>query len=161
MENTPPITDTPAPASDRPDARELTANQKWTIALTVVLLVALLVGIGFAIFFLLTTNPDTTAQIRDVFIIVMAVETLLIGLVMVILIVQLARLINLLQNEIKPILDSTNETVSHLRGTTMFLSDNLVGPVIKLNEYLAGFTQFLQVVGLVRRSRRDHTPKGE
>jgi len=60
-------------------------------------------------------------------------------------------LINLLQNEIKPILDSTNETVSNLRGTTVFLSDNLVGPVIKLNEYLAGITQFIQVIGLMRK----------
>jgi hypothetical protein len=81
----------------------------------------------------------------------MAIESLLIGLTLVILIVQMARLINLLQNEIRPILDSTNETVSNLRGTTAFLSDNLVGPVIKLNEYLAGLSQALKLVGLARK----------
>jgi hypothetical protein len=64
------------------------------------------------------------------------------------------RLINLLQNEIRPILDSTNETVSTLRGTTAFLSNNLVEPVIKLNEYLAGFSQLLQVMGLGRKSTK-------
>jgi uncharacterized protein YoxC len=69
----------------------------------------------------------------------MALESLLIGLTLVILIVQLARLINLLQNEIKPILDSTNETVSTMRGTITFLSDNLAEPVVKLNETFAAF----------------------
>jgi amino acid permease len=69
----------------------------------------------------------------------MALESLLLGVALVILIIQLAILINLLQNEIKPILNSTNETVNTLRGTATFLSDNLVEPVIKLNEYLAAF----------------------
>ena len=66
----------------------------------------------------------------------------------------MARLINLLQNEIKPILYSTNETVSTLRGTAAFLSDNLAEPVIKLNEYLAGFMQALAVLGLVRKNKK-------
>jgi hypothetical protein len=76
----------------------------------------------------------------------MALESIVIGLALIILIVQIARLINLLQNEIKPIIDSTNETVSTLRGTTHFLSNNLVEPVIKLNEYLAGFQQVFKFV---------------
>ena len=60
---------------------------------------------------------------------------------LVILIIQLARLINLLQNEIKPILDSTNRTVSTMRGTVTFISDNLTEPVVKLNEYFAAFSE--------------------
>ena len=140
---------------------QLTSQQKRTIAVTVVVLVLFLVFIGAMIFFLLTADPSTTAQIRDVFIIVLAIQSLLIGLVMVILIVQLARLINLLQNEIRPILDSTNETVSHLRGTTMFLSNNIVEPVIKLNEYFAGFSELLMTIGLLKKSRRKKNTKGE
>lgn len=92
-------------------------------------------------------QPGTdTGRIRDVFIIFMALESLVIGLALIVLIVQIARLINLLQNEIKPIIDSTNETVSTLRGTTRFLSDNLVAPVIKLNEYLASLNQIIRLV---------------
>jgi amino acid permease len=67
----------------------------------------------------------------------MALESFIIGLALIILIVQLATLINLLQNEIKPILNSTSETVNTLRGTATFLSDNLAEPVIKLNETVA------------------------
>jgi hypothetical protein len=105
--------------------------------------------------FLLRQDAETTSKIADVFIIFMALQSLVIGLVLVILIVQLARLINLLQNEIKPIVESTNETVSTLRGTTQFLSDNLSEPVIRLNEYLAGLTEFFRIL----RPKRKKNPK--
>jgi amino acid permease len=106
--------------------------------------------IAFAVF-LLTGSNETTERIRDVFIIFMALESMVIGLVLIILVVQLARLTNLLQNEIKPILDSTNETVSTLRGTTQFLGDHLAEPVIKLNEYLAGLSSFLKIIRPARK----------
>jgi predicted tellurium resistance membrane protein TerC len=121
--------------------------------------VVFLVLLVLAVIYLL--NPSTpTEKIRDVFIIFMALESLVLGLALVILIVQLARLINLLQNEIKPILESTNETVSTLRGTTTFLSDNLVGPVIKLNEYLAALQQMFKVVGFGRGGKNQSNNRG-
>jgi hypothetical protein len=117
------------------------------VIVAAILLVALLVA---AVWGLLQPTTDT-ARIRDVFIIGMALMSLLIGVTLVILIIQMARLINLLQNEIKPILDSTNETVANLRGTTAFLSDNLVEPVIKLNEMSAALYQVVRLLGLARR----------
>jgi hypothetical protein len=75
----------------------------------------------------------------------------LVGVVLVILIIQLARLTNLLQNEIKPILESTNDTVNTIRGTSVFLSENLVGPVIKLNEYIAGLVKLVTTLRLFRK----------
>jgi len=76
----------------------------------------------------------------------MALESLVIGAALVILIVQLATLINLIQNEIRPILDNTNDTVNHLKGTTTFLSEQLVEPVLKLNSYLAGLKHVLDLL---------------
>ena len=139
----------------------LTPQQKKTVVITLVVLVLIVTVISLALYYLLTTNPNKTEQIRDVFIIILAVQSLMMGLVMVILILQLARLINLIQNEIRPILDSTSETVNNLRGTTMFLSENVVEPVIKMNEYLAGFTQFFATIGLVRRSSKKNNKNGE
>jgi len=107
----------------------------------VIAVLAILLVIGlmvWGVIALLNSDLDTTGRIRDIFIIFMALEFLVVGVALVVLMVQLATLINLLQNEIKPILTSTNETVSTLRGTVTFLSDNLAQPVIKLNEYLAG-----------------------
>jgi len=81
----------------------------------------------------------------------MALESLLIGAALVVLIIQLASLINLLQNEVKPILKSTSDTVNTLRGTTEFLSENLVEPVIKLNSYLAGLRKVIDLLGIIRK----------
>lgn len=124
-------------AGQRPDPEAVRQQRRMVIgivAAAVVLITLMVLGIIF-----LVQDAGRTAIIRDIFIIFLALESLLIGLTLVILIVQLARLINLLQNEIKPILDSTNETVSTMRGTVTFLSDNLTEPVVKLSETFAAF----------------------
>lgn len=131
----------------------MSEGQKKGLIIAVVVFIVILIATGLGIWILLQPTTDT-AKIRDVFIIFMALQSLLTGLTLVVLMVQLARLINLLNNEIKPILDSTNTTISNLRGTTIFLSDNLVEPVIKLNEYMAGFSQLISVIGLGKKARR-------
>ena len=103
-----------------------------------------------AIYFLL--QPTTpTDKIRDVFIIVVALESLIIGVALVVLVVQLASLINLLQNEVRPILKATNDTVNNLRGTAEFLGENVVEPVVKLNGYLAGLARMLELMGVKKK----------
>lgn len=92
-----------------------------------------------------------TDRIRDIFIIVVAFETLVIGVALIVLLVQLASLINLLQNEVRPILDATSETVHTLRGTAQFMSENVVDPVIKLNGYLASVQRVLELMGVKRK----------
>jgi len=97
------------------------------------------------------TSIDTVSRLRDIFIILMALESLLIGLALIVLIIQIARLTNLLENEVKPILASTNETISNLRGTSKFLSDNLVEPVIKLNEVIAVFQRVTDILHIAKK----------
>ena len=112
--------------------------------------VILLILLGVAIFFLL--QPGTpTDRIRDVFIIVVALESLVIGVAMIVLVLQLASLINLLQNEIRPILHATTETVNTLRGTAEFLGENVVEPVIQLNGYMAGLYRMLELMGVKKK----------
>ncbi len=135
----------PEKSSPQPTAQN---RQAAGLIAAVVVVVLLLIG---GIVLLALAPESTTAKVRDIFIIVMALESLVLGVAVIVLIVQIATLINLLQNEIKPILDSTNETVSHLRGTTQFLSNNLVEPVLKLNEYLAGLKKFFDFIRPDRR----------
>ena len=141
------------------ETAELTKSQRKIAIILIVVVVLLFILIAVSVVFLL--NSSKTEQIRDIFIIFMALESLLIGIVLVILMIQLARLINLLQNEIGPILDSINQTIGHLGGTTTFLSNNIVEPVIKANEYIAGFTQFFHAIGLVKKTNKSSKIKGE
>lgn len=122
-------------------------KQRWIIAVIILVVILVTAGIVFAII-ALTKNPDAASNIRDIFIIFMAFESLIIGAALVVLVIQIASLINLLQNEVKPILRSTSETVNTLRGTTQFLGENLVEPVIKLNSYLAGLRKFFGILGI-------------
>ena len=121
------------------------AEPKSELWLFILIAVLILAGIIAGTIYLLQPGSPTD-KIRDVFIIFMALEFLVVGVALVILMIQLAVLINLLQNEIKPILNSTNETVNTLRGTVTFLSDNLAEPVIKLNQYMAGFKKLLDLL---------------
>lgn len=114
------------------------------ILLGVGILLVILLIVGAIL--LIRADNDTTGRVRDVFIIFMALESLVLGAALIVLIIQLATLINLLQNEIKPVINSTNETVNTLRGTVTFLSENLTEPVIKLNSYLAGAKTFFDVM---------------
>lgn len=133
--------------------QEASQRQRTALAAAIVIIVLLVAAIVTAIYFLV--RPDTPAEsverIRDVFIIFMALESLLIGVALIVLIVQFASLINLLQNEIRPILNATSETVNHLRGTAEFLGENVVEPVIKLNGYLAGLTRMLELLGVKKK----------
>ena len=142
-----------APTPESQPAEEL-RRQRAILIGVIVAAVILLILIIVSIWFLLQPSTDT-AKIKDVFIIFMALQSLFLGIILVVLIIQLARLINLLQNDIKPILDSTNETVSTLRGTTIFLSENVVEPVIKMNEYFAGIMKALAVLGLTRTRQKN------
>ena len=130
-------------------------QQRAIIIGIVVIGLILLAIILFVTIAMLNQDAETTSKIADVFIVFMALQSLLIGLVLIVLIIQLARLINLLQHEIKPIIESTNETVSTLRGTTQFISDNVSEPVIRINEYMAGVSEFFKII----RPRRKNKPQ--
>jgi ABC-type dipeptide/oligopeptide/nickel transport system permease component len=151
----------PQSQSDVPVPPSLTSEQiaaskaqerqtKTIIAAVLAAVVVILIGLGFAVYALL--QPGTpTDRIRDIFIIIVSLETLVIGVALVILLIQLASLINLLQNEVRPILQATNETINTLRGTAEFLGESVVEPVIKLNGYLASIQRVLELMGLKQK----------
>jgi hypothetical protein len=141
------MTETPSPAEETStgdhgfDTRRTRAYLIGGLAALVVILAASVVAI-----WAMLRNPEQTQTIRDVVIVFMAGEALIIGLALVVLIVQLARLTALLQNEIRPILSSTQETLDTVRGTTAFLGNNLVDPVIKANSSLAAVRRALNLL---------------
>jgi len=125
-------------------------RQRITIAVIIFVVFLFVLTTLVSVYYLSLPTTDTE-RIRDIFIIFLSLEFLVLGLTTMILIVQLSTLINLLQNEIKPIIESTNETANTLRGTAVFLSENLTEPVITLNEYLSALRQFFITIGLFRR----------
>jgi hypothetical protein len=128
---------------------ELRRRQAVIIGLIVGIIIFLALVIT-GVIYLASPNTDTE-RIRDIMIIFMALEFMFLGIAMLVLIVQLATLINLLQNEVIPIIESTSETANTLRGTAIFLSDNVTEPVIKINQYLAALIRLTELIGITRR----------
>ena len=151
MSNTEIESSVSTPVPEKVIVKEESSKKTSNVLIGVIVgILVLLILIGVAVYFLL--QPSTpTDKIRDVFIIVVALESLVIGVAMIVLVLQVASLINLLQNEIRPILNATNETVNTLRGTAEFLGDNVVEPVIKLNGYLAGLYRMLELTGFRKK----------
>jgi hypothetical protein len=148
-EKTPEIV--PAPQSETTSTNpEADARTKRIVTIAIIVVIVILAFLIFAIYYLLQPGSPTD-RIRDVFIIVVALESLVIGAALIILIIQLASLINLLQNEVRPILKSTSDTVNNLRGTAEFLGENMVEPVIKLNGYLAGMSRVIELMGFNKK----------
>jgi hypothetical protein len=86
------------------------------------------------------------ATARDVAIIILAVESIIIGALLVVLIFQIQGLVRLLREEIRPILDSVNETASTVRGTTTFVSDTVVSPVMRVAGLVSALRRIIDVL---------------
>lgn len=86
------------------------------------------------------------ASVRDLAIILLALESLVIGVVLVVLILEIRNLAKLLREEIKPILDSADETVRTVRGTTSFVSETFLNPMIRASSFASGVMQALRIL---------------
>lgn len=132
-------------------SEELTSKQKRSIVFGILGFILLCILIGTSVYYLMLPSTNTE-RIKDVVIIFLAILSLLASITFVVMLVQVARFVNLLQNEIRPIVESTNETISNLRGTTEFLGDHVAQPVITIAQYAAALRRFLELINLVKKS---------
>ena len=96
---------------------------------------------------------STVAVIRDIAIILLAVESLIVGVLLIVLILQLRGLTRMLQDEVQPILESARETATTVRGTTVFVSDTFVKPLINAAGYASAANRVISVLARGRRWR--------
>ncbi len=117
------------------------------LVLTIILVVAAV---------LLAANAETTAPavevVRDVLIIVMALELAVIGVALVVFLVQLARFVNLMNNEVRPILASATDTVNAVRGTALFMNKHVTAPVMAVVSTLGGFGKIMRDADAIRKA---------
>jgi hypothetical protein len=160
----------PTTPQDQSTAQESTPKKGrawyfWPLVGLGALVAVFLIGLVGALLIAVFANPDDAANwvgiIRDLFIIVLAMEGMLMGIALMVLVLQLAALVNLLQNEIKPIVDNANETVTTVRGTAQFMSQNVVEPVIKVGALAAGIGGVVRELFRLRQSVRAASRDGK
>lgn len=112
----------------------------------VILALVLLALFTWFVLWAASNHAPTIEALRDIFIIALALESCLFGIILVIMLIMIVRLVNMLEFEIKPILEKTNETVGMVRGTTSFVGQNVVKPVTKATAYAAGIRAGLKAL---------------
>lgn len=144
MENSQSTVEYNYPTNPEPERNELIPRLYIIIGIVVVLLFATLFILG--IVWLARTQGATVEAVRDIMIIALALESCIFGVVLLIMLVTVIRMINMLEFEIKPILEKTNDTLGTVRGTTNFVGQNVVSPVAKATGYFVGIRRGLSVL---------------
>ena len=85
----------------------------------------------------LFTHPLFTNSLRDVSIIFLAITVIVLDVVLIFLMFQVIRLLEFLIVELKPVLDSVQES-EHRGGTATFVSDGVTSPIIDASSKAAG-----------------------
>jgi hypothetical protein len=113
------------------------------------------IGIGVVLAFIIVlNNPATTESLRDIAIIVLALQTQVILIMLGILIYQLVVLIQMLRDDVKPMMESTQETLNTVKGTAVFVSERVTKPAISASSYFTGIGRSLGVLFSLRPRRR-------
>jgi len=100
-----------------------------------------------------------SGAIRDIAIIFVALEILILNALLIVLVWQVWRLVKMIQTEVKPIIQDTQETVGTVRGTADFVTTNVVDPVVKTSSKLAGWRRSASVLAdEVRATARQVNP---
>ncbi len=126
------------------EQREFIPRLYVAIGIIVALVLSVLFILG--VIWVARSYPATVEALRDVMIIALALVSCIFGITLMLLFVMVVRLLNMLEFEIKPILEKTNETLGTVRGTTNFVSQNVVQPVTTASSYVAGFRKGIAVL---------------
>lgn len=81
---------------------------------------------------------------RDFFIILLALESLVVGILLVLVLWQVWKLVQLLREEIIPLLDTTKESVDQVTNTTVFVGRSAAAPFVKARSVVAGIREALR-----------------
>jgi hypothetical protein len=136
----------------------------YTIRLT---LLPVVVYLGVFIWGLVSAllNPEGAASywsyFRNLVEIVVAMAAIVIFIAAGILIVQIARFVNLLRSEIKPISEDTKLAVKNVRVTTEFVQKHGLKPIIRFQAFLVGLMAFLSEIIRVSRLLQERKAEAE
>lgn len=105
------------------------------IVLIIASVILILAGL---VYLFIRLGPETTASIRDIMLIIFALESVVTVAAVTVLCLNLAKLVNFLKYEVQPILNTTGRTVRKLSGTVSFLCDNAVEPTVNAASTISG-----------------------
>jgi hypothetical protein len=107
-----------------------TSKWKWWALLAILILGLIVVGICYGLYQLGGADQAPLERLRDIVIIFLAFQLLLVTIVLAGIAAGLIFLILVLKDQIIPLLRELTETARRLRGTTEFMTEEAVKPII-------------------------------
>lgn len=122
---------------------QLSMNQRRQLFLAILGVIGVIAlcacGVWFSSRFVSSaTLVNVSSSIRDVLLIVLAIESIFVGAFLLLMLWQLYQLIRLLRDEIIPLLNTTKDTVEHVKHTTTFVGQSVSAPLISAAGLVAG-----------------------
>lgn len=104
----------------------------------VLIIAAVVLVLAALVYLFIRLGPETTGDVRDIMVIIFALESVVTAAAFVVLCIQLVKLVVFLKNDIQPILSTTTKTVKKVSGTVSFLCDNAVEPTVNAASTISG-----------------------
>ena len=99
--------------------------------------------------------------LRDVLLMILLMESILVIAALAILMLQAAGFLIMLKTEVKPILDNARETTRLSKATAQFINSNAVDPLIQIRSFLSGLLAFLRELIRIRNLVASEEPRVE
>lgn len=126
------------------DAPAMTGSERGAEARRLPTLVAAivclaLVAAAIVLGVLLYNRPEAAARLRDIFIIILGIQSLILGLLLIAVLVALVYLalklyglVRFAEDEVRPMLQRIDDLVRHIHSRSVFVSDVAVKPVLEI-----------------------------
>src|SRR3954466_10379410 len=130
-----------------------TGKWKWWAALAILVLGLIVVGICFGLYQLGGGDQGALERLRDIAIIFLSFQLLLVTIILAGIAAGLVFLILVLKDQIIPLLTELTETAKRIRGTTEFMTEEAVKPIIKSAGQAAKWRATVRAISGQDRSR--------
>ena len=136
------------------DTREDTGRWKWWALLAILLIGIVIVAIGYGLYQLGGADQAPLERLRDIVIIFLAFQLLLVTVVLAGIAAGLVFLIVVLKDQVIPLLHELTESAKRLRGTTEFVTEEAVKPIVTAAGQIAKMRAMARAVTGQDRKRR-------
>ncbi|MCB9435936.1 MAG: hypothetical protein H6673_02965 [Anaerolineales bacterium] len=92
------------------------------------------------------------AIVRDLFLILLVLQGIMISVALILLVLQVSALTNILKNELRPIVDSTQQAADTAKGTALFVGKHAVGPLVQTKAVVTGSRAFIREMLAIQRA---------
>ena len=127
---------------------------KWWTALVILILGLIVVGICYGLYQLGGADQSALERLRDIAVIFLVFQLLLVTIILGGIAAGLVFLLMVLKDQIIPLLTELTETVRRLRGTTEFMTEEAVKPIITAAGQAAKLRAMVRTVTGADRKKR-------